>query len=330
MKYDVSILVPVYKVAKFIERSIHSLFNQSYDKIEFIFVDDCSPDNSIEILRTVMQQYPHRLEHINIITHERNRGLAAARNTAIANARGTFILQIDSDDFIESTMVSEMFELAIRENADIVMSDYYIQWATRKKYVTQTYTGDKGQFLQQLLSATAMPAVWNKMIRRELYLRNNIKASEGVNIGEDLAVMPKLVYNANKIVKINKAYVYYVQFNNHSYTKTFSVKSLKDISWVLNDLESYFNNTHLSEQAARSLTLARITKKIEWLKSANRDNLAVIISTFPMTITSGITHHLNVIDKLILHSSEWSRISCYVCIAFYRRLFTVLQFLKGR
>ena len=79
----ISILIPVYKVEQYIEKCAISLFEQTYSDIEYVFVDDCSPDSSIQCLKSVIEKYPQRSKNIKIIRHERNRGLAAARNTAI-------------------------------------------------------------------------------------------------------------------------------------------------------------------------------------------------------------------------------------------------------
>lgn len=102
----VSICVPVYGVERYIERCARSVFEQTYDNIEYIFVDDCSPDHSIDILKNVIEEYPARKPNVRIVRHEHNRGLAAARNTAIDNAGGDFVLHIDSDDYIPSDYVS--------------------------------------------------------------------------------------------------------------------------------------------------------------------------------------------------------------------------------
>ena len=83
-----SVVVPVYNVSKFIERCARSLFEQTLDDIEFIFVDDCSPDDSIDILRRVMLDYPERKDNIHIIRHSINKGLPAARNSGLSTARG--------------------------------------------------------------------------------------------------------------------------------------------------------------------------------------------------------------------------------------------------
>jgi glycosyltransferase involved in cell wall biosynthesis len=90
--YKVSILVPVYGVENYIERCARSLFEQTYENIEFVFVDDCSPDNSIQELEKIIKNYPNRKGQIKIIHHEKNIGLSGARHTAINNATGDFVI----------------------------------------------------------------------------------------------------------------------------------------------------------------------------------------------------------------------------------------------
>ena len=83
----VSILVPVYKVENYIERCAHSVFEQTYPNIEYIFVDDCTPDRSIEVLERVMKDYPERAKHVKIVHFEKNKGVAVVRNTLVHIAR---------------------------------------------------------------------------------------------------------------------------------------------------------------------------------------------------------------------------------------------------
>ena len=87
----VSVLVPVYKAEKYIKRCARSLFEQTYDNLEYIFCDDCSPDASIQKLEEVMKDYPARLGHVKIIRHNRNKGIAVVRNELTASCRGIFL-----------------------------------------------------------------------------------------------------------------------------------------------------------------------------------------------------------------------------------------------
>ena len=102
MDYLVSILVPIYGVEKYIRRCAISLFEQTYLNIEYIFVNDCTNDDSIIILENVINQYPNRQSQIKIIQHETNKGLGEARNTAVAAANGDYLFHVDSDDYIDS------------------------------------------------------------------------------------------------------------------------------------------------------------------------------------------------------------------------------------
>ena len=108
--YLVSILVPIYKVEKYIERCARSLFEQTYPNLEFLFVDDASPDKSIEILQKVIAQYPKWKGRITIIYHNKNRGLAVARNALVDNCRGEFLFHVDSDDWIAEDAVEKILK----------------------------------------------------------------------------------------------------------------------------------------------------------------------------------------------------------------------------
>ena len=125
MSVKVSVCIPVYGVEKYIERCARSLFEQTMrDGIEFIFVNDCTPDKSIEILEKVLAEYPHRKKQTQIINHEKNSGLVAARKTGLAHATGEYIIHCDSDDWVELNMYEKMYHAAKAADADMVYCDY--------------------------------------------------------------------------------------------------------------------------------------------------------------------------------------------------------------
>ena len=119
----VSVIVPIYGVEPYIEKCARSLFEQSLENMEFIFVNDCTPDKSVEILRQVIEDYPRRYLQIQIIEHEENRGLAMARNSGLLIAKGEYIIHCDSDDWVELDMYEEMYEKALEKN---VISSFVI------------------------------------------------------------------------------------------------------------------------------------------------------------------------------------------------------------
>ena len=101
----VSILVPVYNVEKFFSRCLESLFSQTYSNIEYVFVNDCTPDNSMIVLHDILQKYPNHVNNVKLIENPSNNGIAIVRNTLLDNAHGDYVLFVDSDDWIENDMV---------------------------------------------------------------------------------------------------------------------------------------------------------------------------------------------------------------------------------
>ena len=116
----VSILIPVYQVEDYIERCARSAFEQTYQNLEFVFVDDGSTDSSIYVLKSVINDYPDLKDHIRIIRHPENRGLAAARNTAIKSCHGDFVMHVDSDDWLEPDAAELLVRRQQETEADII------------------------------------------------------------------------------------------------------------------------------------------------------------------------------------------------------------------
>lgn len=276
----VSILVPIYGVENFIGKCTHSLFGQTYRNIEYIFVDDCSPDRSVEVLKEVLLHYPNRQLQVKIVRHLTNRGLAAARNTALKHATGKYVLNVDSDDYLEYNTIELLCEKAESENADIVVFDSYIDYLKKRKKVCETFVEDKTEYVRLLLQMNISPSIWCRFLRRDLYLKSKIRAIEGVNQGEDLAVTPRLVYSADKIVKLNECLYNYVQYNNGSYTKNVTKKSFEDMIQVCSVLSDFFSKINNSCLYANSLLVLKLRVKIYLLKYIQREYLPEVSSLF--------------------------------------------------
>ena len=108
-----SVIVPIWGVEKYIEKCARSLFESDLDDMEFIFVDDCTPDKSIELLEALMEQYPERKKQSSIVRHEVNKGLPQARKTGFEASRGEFVTYCDSDDWVAPSMYSKMLATAV-------------------------------------------------------------------------------------------------------------------------------------------------------------------------------------------------------------------------
>lgn len=215
----VSILVPVYRVEDYIERCARSVLEQTYDKLEFIFVDDVTDDSSIDILNRVLADYPDRLLEVHVLHHEQHRGTAAARNTAIAASKGEFVFHVDSDDWVETNAVELLVKKQQETDADIVTAEAYDY---DNGVITEHQSGgwnlDKKSLLIGLLTYQISAVLWRRLIRKSLYVDNGITCDERGSGGEDFQVLPRLVYCANKVSGINDHIYYYNKTNQHSIT----------------------------------------------------------------------------------------------------------------
>lgn len=245
----ISVIVPIYNVGKFIERCVRSLMEQTMDNVEYIFVDDASPDNSIQILQKVLSDYSGRRDNVSILAHAENKGLPAARNTGLAVATGEYIFHCDSDDFVEKDLLSTLYETACRENADIVWSDYYISYPNNERYLKQPFYDTPEAALKGMLHGRMKYNVWNKLAKRSLYTDNNITFPAGYAMGEDMTMMFLFSY-AHKVAYVGKALYHYVS-NNASMTNVPKPNHLVELKHnsdrVLSFLEKRYNGTWKEE-----------------------------------------------------------------------------------
>ena len=141
MSVKVSVCIPVYGVEKYIEQCVRSLFGQTLKEIEYIFVDDCTLDRSIDILSKVLEEFPERKEQVKIIRHEKNSGLVAARNTALKYVIGEYVTHCDSDDWLKNDLLEKAYNEITEANADVVVFGYDI--FTEKTGQSKTCKGQK-------------------------------------------------------------------------------------------------------------------------------------------------------------------------------------------
>ena len=222
----VSILVPIYGVEKYIERCARSLFEQTYPNLEFVFVDDASLDKSVEILERVITNYPKWEGRITIIHHDKNRGLAAARNTLVDNCKGEFLYHVDSDDWIEPNAVELLVKRQMETGADIVSGSFYMH---RTNEICVGYLNwsipwkerNREETLKYVLEMGSVVAVWNRLIRSSIYREHNIRCVEGIDAGEDRQITPMLVYFSREVASCNAITYHYNRSNANSYVSTF-------------------------------------------------------------------------------------------------------------
>lgn len=213
----ISILIPIYKVEKYIRRCAESIFRQTYLDLEIIFVDDASPDNSLSILKDTIQSFPSRSNQIRIITNVRNKGLSYVRNISIKAATGEYVFFVDSDDYIEPNTIALMTDNIGKTNADIIIGNYIVHEHKGSKKIRHEKFKNKRDAVLNILSLKSPHHVFNILIRRTLFFNHHIQALEGVNYGEDHQIMTQAVYYAKKISFLNDFTYHYDCTNEESY-----------------------------------------------------------------------------------------------------------------
>lgn len=249
--YKVSILVPIYGVEKYIERCAVSLFEQTYEDIEYIFVNDCTKDNSIAILKEVIERYPVRKPQVRIIEHEQNKGLGGARNTAVAASTGTFIMHVDSDDYVDKEIVRKFIDKQQSEDYDIVTCDIVCVGPNYNQYIKSLEATSPKDFAAMTIRHSVRNSVWGRLIRRSLYTDNYIEVQNGINMSEDLQVIPFLFYNSTKIGFLHEFLHFYDCTNINSYTYSFSEHKVEQVFQTLRKLEEKFSRNEDMLDAVR-------------------------------------------------------------------------------
>lgn len=226
----VSVIIPVYGVERFIERCSRSLMEQTLDDIEYIFVDDASKDKSIELLNNILDFYPKRKECVSIITHEFNAGLPAARNTGLKYAKGEYVFHCDSDDFLELNALELLYNAAKNYDADIVWCDWFLTFEKNERHMTEPSFTNPLLALKAMLGGGMKYNVWNKLVRRRLYVDNDIEFPAGHGMGEDMTMMLLFAY-AEKVCHIDYALYHYVKMNTSSFTHTISQVNFDSVKY---------------------------------------------------------------------------------------------------
>lgn len=242
----VSVIVPIYGVEKFIERCARSLFEQTLDSIEYIFVDDCTKDKSIEVLQRVIDDYPQRKPFVKILHHQVNQGLPTARHTGLLQATGEYIAHCDSDDWVEKDIYQTLYNKAKQEDADICYCDFCLDdgkdYHKHQVKFSADYDLNKEHIMRDLLTHKITGNVCGYISHRRLY-QNKILYPKG-NMGEDWALTVQLMYYVSKPICYVSRPMYHYFINPDSICRVPSIekkiKNLNDLVINTNTILDFF------------------------------------------------------------------------------------------
>lgn len=308
----ISVVVPLYNVGSYVLRCLNSIINQTLvEGVECIIVNDCSTDKSLEIVNLRLSNYVGPIS-FHILHHEKNRGLAAARNTGLQAATGEYIIFIDSDDYCELTMLEEMYNKAVVDNADIIVADFYETYQQSDSYRIQTNFKSLEDYLENVISGNSIAALWNKLIKRSLFSSNNIRWVEGLNVGEDYYSATRICLCAKKITAIPKAYVHYVRYNENSYTKNMNKRTFEDVMTVIEYVISYFQQRNVYKKYETFFMYRKILLKRDMIFISSGKLQKQWIYLYPEA-----TPYIMSCSMLTLYSRFFLWIACYKCLPIY-------------
>lgn len=237
----VSIIVPFYNVEGYIRKCLDTLVNQTLNEIEIILVNDGSKDGSAEIAKEFFEKYPNKIVYLE----KENGGLSDARNYGLPYARGEYIAFLDSDDYVEKDMYKKMYELAKKENSDMVLCNFYWEYPKKKKIGRMLEFNNKNEMLEKI-----RVEAWNKLIKREIIEKTGIKFPKGYRY-EDVEFTYKLVPYLNKVIILNKAFIHYIQregsISNSQNERT------REIFDVLEHVIEYYKENKIYNQYEKEL-----------------------------------------------------------------------------
>lgn len=239
MENIVSVIVPVYNVEKYLERCVQSILLQSYINLEIILVNDGSTDNSLELCR----KYKKKDKRIMVID-KTNGGLSDARNAGLEVATGEYVCFIDSDDFIESTMIEKMVAQAELDQADICVCDMEYLYDDGNKSFASGGDFSKASVKENPALIRINNSACNKLFKTSMFM--DVKFPVG-KYYEDLATVPILLYKANLVTKVNEAfYIYYQRTGSIAHTANKKIFEIYDaIEDCIDYVQKHGNETSI-------------------------------------------------------------------------------------
>lgn len=319
MDYKISIIIPVYRVEKYIARCCKSLFEMRFDNAEFLFVNDATPDGSMAIVESVLNEYPSRKGQVRILTHDENRGVACTRNTGLDAATGKYIAYVDADDWVEADMFEKMYQTAEDDDIDIVGCDWYMEFDTSKRYMRQPVYTMASACLQAMLSGEMRWFLWAFLVRRDLYVKNGIRFIEGANIGEDMAVLIQCFSFAQSYRHIPEALYHYVKFNTVSMTALDAKRQIEIVKTNVDAVVDFIRNRY-GWQLEQELDFLRLNVKFPLLISDDVSGYEIWNACFPEANRSIWKNTRQPLRNKLL---QWATEHHYYWIpkAYYRLLF---------
>lgn len=277
MSPAITVIIPVYNVKRFIQKCAESLLNQTFEDVEFIFVDDASTDGSSDILKSVVERYPNK--NVRIIRHSENQGLPASRKTGFEASSGKYIFNCDGDDWVEPMLLKKMFDAVASMNVDYAYCDFYLSYEHSERYMRCPAFATPDEALRKgYLSGTAKYNVWNKLIKRDLY-NGVVFPVEHRKGGEDM-IMLGILSKAKSIAYVPEALYHYVKINASAISEGFSQQHVADVKYNADTAIQVLQNSYIGD-LEKEIAFFKLNVKLPFLISDDSSRYAVWKDWYP-------------------------------------------------
>lgn len=294
----VSILVPFFKVEKYVGRCVDSLFRQTYDNIEYVFVNDCTPDKSMDVINEYIDKYGVR-DKCTIIEHETNKGISTSRNDCLDNATGDYILFIDSDDYIDLDMVEALVNATKENDADISGCGYTEEFEDRSVDMPQAYTNDHDEMLKAITMLKIKGVMWKLLIRRSIVEDNNVRFIPDNTMVDDYLFCCQVFYFAKRFASVDRCMYHYIQFNPNNYSKT-TVFNITSQAKAIIKTEEFYKEHGVYEIVENELLQRKFLSKLPLLLNKNCFDVKTWRTLFPESNCAWDNLNLSFKNKLVV------------------------------
>lgn len=277
----VSIIIPVYNAETTLPVCLQSLQALDYPSLEIIFINDCSGDGSVALLQQFSLDFSEKGKTVKRIDHTINKGVAAARNTGLDQASGTYVYYVDADDRVDPETIRLTVACAEDAYADIVGFNWFLSFASNERTMNQPSFADSEEAVQLMLCGTMRWNLWLFLVKRSLYEDHGIRFLPGMNMGEDMMVMIKLFVLAKRAVYLDRALYHYRQSNEASLTKTYSQQHIDQVTANLHELETFLKQGRFANQLDDQLGFLKLNIKLPFLISSKTSQYRRWLDWFP-------------------------------------------------
>lgn len=262
----VSVIVPVYNVEQYIEKCAESLFSQTLDDLEILFIDDCSPDSSVELIENTLKKYPSRVDLTRIIRRTANGGQAAVRRQGIIEARGDYVIHCDGDDWVDEDLYEKMYLKAVEDNADIVVCDEINEYAAYQELrIQKSLPKESRDVIKNWYKYVIGMFCHNKLVRRNLYIDNDIYPWDGLNMWEDNGLLTRVFYYGKQVSQIHGTYYHYNRANISSMTASYGDNQIRQMIGIAENLTQFFRSKDDYEEFEKTVSAFQFLAKINYI-----------------------------------------------------------------